>query len=79
ILAPPISFINNHHVSNADIVFSTVYFDKNGQESAGRMFSYSSAGRMAPTDNSIPGFDLLTISIATITALAIVKVRRKRQ
>ncbi|MDO9536968.1 MAG: ABC transporter permease subunit [Thermoplasmata archaeon] len=45
-VAPPTSFINNEHVSNADVVFATVHFDSNGTATGGRMYSYSAAGKV---------------------------------
>lgn len=46
IVAPPISFINNEHVSNADVVISTIKFEADGTETAGKMYSYSASGKV---------------------------------
>ena len=77
-VASPICYINMNHLGSSDVVFSTTIFDLNGTPIAGKMYSYSSSGGCIEiNEKSIPGFDLLTISVATITAVAIVKITRK--
>ncbi|MDO9537487.1 MAG: PQQ-binding-like beta-propeller repeat protein [Thermoplasmata archaeon] len=64
----------------ADVLFSTVSYDQNGTASAGRLYSFDARAELIPIEsNAIPGFDLLTISIATIAALAIMKIPRKKR
>lgn len=45
-VAPPVSFINNEHVSNADVIITTVKYEADGTPTAGKMYSYSASGRV---------------------------------
>ncbi|MBU4032522.1 MAG: ABC transporter permease subunit [Candidatus Thermoplasmatota archaeon] len=44
VMGHPASYLYNPHLSKADVVFATVFFEPDGTPTAGRMYSYNAAG-----------------------------------
>ena len=83
IVAPVISFINNDHVSKADVIITTVKYDSEGTPSGGKMYSYSSSASFIINPDRIdteatPGFGAMSFIILTALAVIAVRVSNKK-